>query len=370
MMVDGTMTSLFTPYTLKDVTLRNRIVASPMCQYQAQDGRLNEWHQTHYETLAKGGAGLVVVEATAVSPNGRITPGDAGLWSDSQIPEFATVALAIKEAGATAGIQLGHAGRKAGCTPPWLGGRPLLNSDPQRWQPIAPSALPYDSDSPHTPSEMTVEEIRRTQTDFMRAAARAFKAGFDWLELHFAHGFLGQSFMSPKSNIRTDQYGGSLVNRARFLIETVTAVKEVWPSNLPLTIRLGVVEFGEDSEKSMTESVQVLQWLKEAGVDFVDCSLSLAAAGEPVSWGPNFMVPYAERVRAETGLPVGTSWMITDAREADGFIRDGQLDLVCFARTLLANPHWPFQAARTLGIPDPTSLLPTPYAYWLQNWAG
>ncbi|MEG5266290.1 NADH:flavin oxidoreductase/NADH oxidase [Pseudomonas sp. JDS28PS106] len=364
------MTSLFSPYRLKDVTLRNRIVASPMCQYQAVDGTLNSWHQTHYETLAKGGAGLVVVEATAVSPEGRITPGDAGLWSDSQISGLAAVASAIKEAGAVPGIQLGHAGRKAGCTPPWLGGRPLLNADPQAWQPLGPSALPYIPAAPHVPAEMTVEDIRRTQTDFMYAAARAFKAGFDWLELHFAHGFLGQSFLSAKSNTRIDSYGGSLVNRARFLVETVSAVKEVWPDNLPLTVRFGVVEFGESQEESLAESVQILGWLKEAGVDFVDCSLSLAASGEPVPWGANLMVPYAERIRAETTLPVGTSWMITDAHDADRFIRTGQLDLVCFARTLLANPHWPFQAARTLGVSDPASLLPTPYAYWLQNWEG
>ncbi|WP_223507578.1 NADH:flavin oxidoreductase/NADH oxidase [Pseudomonas sp. BF-B-25] len=364
------MTSLFSPYRLKDVTLRNRIVASPMCQYQAHDGLLSDWHETHYETLAKGGASLVIVEATAVCPRGRITPGDAGIWSDSHIANLASVALAIKDAGAVPGIQLGHAGRKAGCTPPWLGGHPLPESDLQAWQSVAPSALPYMPESPHIPGEMTVEEIRRTQADFMHAASRAFKAGYDWLELHFAHGFLGQSFLSSKSNTRSDQYGGSLANRARFLLETVAAVKQSWPGNLPLTVRFGVVDFADSLEESMAESTQVLQWLKDAGVDFVDCSLSLATAGEPVPWGPNFMVPYAERVRAETGLPVGTSWMITDAHEADRFVRDGQLDLVFFARTLLANPHWPFHAARTLNIPDPTSLLPTPYAYWLQNWAG
>lgn len=362
------MASLFTPYTLKDVTLRNRIVASPMCQYQARDGLLNEWHQTHYETLAKGGVGLVVVEATAVSPRGRITPGDAGLWCDSQVAGFASVAHAIKAAGAVAGIQIGHAGRKAGCTPPWQGGAPLPESDPQAWQPIAPSALPYLPGTSHTPSEMSVEEIQRTQHDFARAATRALQAGFEWLELHFAHGFLGQSFLSRHANLRTDQYGGDLQNRARFLIETVAAVKQVWPDHLPLTVRMGVVEFGQDAEVSLSESIQVLGWLKAAGVDFVDVSLVLTSADEPVPWAPNFMVPYAERIRAETGLAVGASWMIADAREADSFVRNEQLDLVCFARTLLANPHWPFQAARDLNIPDASTVLPTPYAYWLKNW--
>ncbi|WNZ81247.1 NADH:flavin oxidoreductase/NADH oxidase [Pseudomonas sp. P105] len=364
------MASLLAPYILKDVTLRNRIVASPMCQYQARDGLLNEWHQTHYETLAKGGVGLVVVEATAVSPRGRITPGDAGLWCDSQVSGFASVAYAIKTAGAVPGIQIGHAGRKAGCSVPWQGGAPLPESDPLAWQPIAPSALPYMAGTPHLPSEMTLTEIERTQNDFAQAAVRALEAGFEWLELHFAHGFLGQSFLSQQANIRTDQYGGSLENRARFLIDIVVAVKRVWPDHLPLTLRIGVVEFGQETEASFFESIQMLKWLKDAGVDFVDISLALSSADEPVPWAANFMVPYAERVRAATGLPVGASWMITDAQQADAFVRAGQLDLVFFARTLLANPHWPFQAARDLNIPDPSAVLPTPYAFWLKNWPG
>ncbi|GAB7530203.1 NADH:flavin oxidoreductase/NADH oxidase [Pseudomonas sp. 3A(2025)] len=364
------MTSLFSPYRLKDVTLRNRIVASPMCQYQAVDGRLNNWHKTHYETLAKGGAGLVVVEATAVSSEGRITLGDAGLWSDEHIAGFADIASLINNAGAVPGIQLGHAGRKAGCTPPWTGGDPIAEADGQGWTPVAPSALAYVPDASYVPDALTVEEIARIQGDFVSAAVRAHRAGFEWLELHFAHGFLGQSFLSPKANVRTDQYGGSLPDRARFLLETVAAVKQVWPQHLPLTIRFGTVDFDEDLEASMVESIQVLKWLKEGGVDFIDCSLALTVPGESVPWGPNFMVPFAERVRTETGLPVGTSWMITDAQEADAFIRSGALDLVCFARTLLANPHWPFEAARVLKIADPASVLPTPYAYWLQNWGG
>lgn len=364
------MTSLFSPYSLKDVTLRNRIVASPMCQYQAVDGALNDWHRTHYETLAKGGVGLVVVEATSVGPEGRITPGDAGLWSDAHVASFTEVASVIKKAGAVPGIQLSHAGRKAGCTPPWEGGHPLEEDDARRWQPVSSSALAYVPDSSYVPDALTVEGIKRIQADFAQAAARALRAGFEWLELHFAHGFLAQSFICAKANLRTDQYGGSLPNRARFLLETVAAVKQVWPHNLPLTIRFGTVDFAEDLEASMAESVQVIQWLKEGGVDFVDCSLSLAVPGEPVPWAPNFMVPFAEHVRAQTGLPVGASWMITDAHEADQFIRSGSVDLVCFARTLLANPHWPFLAARALGVADPSAVLPTPYAYWLQNWSG
>ncbi|QXG35353.1 NADH:flavin oxidoreductase/NADH oxidase [Pseudomonas viridiflava] len=364
------MTSLFSPYTLKGVTLRNRIVASPMCQYQAVDGALNGWHKTHYETLAKGGAGLVMVEATAVNPEGRITLGDAGLWRDSQIAGFADVASFIKGAGAVPGIQIGHAGRKAGCTPPWQGGAPLGESGAEGWQPVGASALPYMPDSSYIPDEMTLDQIVAVQNDFADTAVRALTARYEWLELHFAHGFLGQGFLSPKANQRSDHYGGSLANRARFLRETVAAVRRVWPTNLPLTVRFGVVDFADDIEASMAETLQVLRWLKDDGVDFIDCSLNLAVPSEPVPWGPNFLVPFASRVRAETGLPVSASWMITQAREADEFVRSGALDLVCFARTLLANPHWPFQAARELEVTDPASVLPTPYAYWLQNWAG
>lgn len=364
------MASLFSPFTLKGVTLRNRIVVSPMCQYMATDGKLNDWHTTHYSTLAKGGAGLVIVEATAVSPKGRITPGDAGLWSDSHTPGFASLARSIKTTGATPGIQLGHAGRKAGCTRPWEGGAPLPAGDSQAWQPLAPSAVPYIAGSDHVAREMTLLEIEQVKQDFADSAARAAEAGFEWLELHFAHGFLGQNFLSKHTNKRSDQYGGSLENRARFLLETVSEVKRVWPSELPLTVRFGVVEFDDGADQSFAEALQVLSWLKAQGVDLVDVGLALATAEEQVPWGPNFMVPYAEKVRRETELPVATSWMITSAKEADAFVRDGQLDLVFFARALLANPNWPFQAALELGIDQPETLLPTPYAYWLQNWAG
>lgn len=364
------MPSLFEPILVKGVTLRNRIVASPMCQYQAQDGMLNEWHQAHYAMLARGGVGLVVVEATAVTPEGRITPGDAGLWSDEHIPGFAQIVSSIKAAGAVPGIQIGHAGRKAGCTPPWEGGSPLERTDPRAWEPVGPSAIPYVSDSSYVPREMTPQDILATQQDFVAAASRALEAGFEWLELHFAHGFLGQSFLSRHANNRTDHYGGSLENRARFILETLAAVREVWPHDLPLTMRLGVVEFDDGAERSFAESLQVLQWAKAAGLDLVDVGLAGSTPGEQAPWGPNFMVPYAERVRHETDLLVATSWMITDPKQADAFIREGQLDLVMFARTLLANPHWTYHAARELGVEAPQSVLPVPYAYWLQNWSA
>jgi 2,4-dienoyl-CoA reductase-like NADH-dependent reductase (Old Yellow Enzyme family) len=362
------MSHLFSPYCLKEVTLKNRIVVSPMCQYQAVDGKVSDWHLPHYASLARGGAGLVIVEATAVTPEGRITPGDLGLWSDDHIDGLRAIANAIRQAGAVPGIQIGHAGRKAGCTPPWEGGSPLEPSDPRAWEPVGPSAVPYVPGSSYVPRALTVEEIRQTQEAFANAAGRALEAGFEWLELHFAHGFLGQSFLSRHANTRTDQYGGSLENRARFLMETLAATRGVWPEHLPLTWRLGVAEFDDGAERSFAESLDVLRWAKAAGLDLVDVGLAGSTPGEQPPWGSNFMVPYAQRVRSETGLAVATSWMITDPKVADGFVGAGTLDLVLFARTLLSNPHWAFHAARELRIEDPESVLPTPYAYWLQNW--
>ena len=360
------MPGLFDGFTLKQITLRNRIAASPMCQYQAKDGLITDWHLPHYAALARGGVGLVVVEATAVSPEGRITPGDLGLWSDAHTKGAAAIAKAIADAGAVPGIQIGHAGRKAGCTPPWEGGGPIASSDPQAWQPIAPSAMPLIAERPHVPREMSLEDIQRVRQDFADAARRALAAGFKWLELHFAHGFLAQSFLSTHSNRRNDAYGGSLENRARFLVETVAAVRRVWPAHLPLTLRLGVVEFDGHDEVNLPESIQVLQWLQAEGVDLVDVGIGFSTLA-PVPWAPNLLVDTAARVARETGLKTTTSWLITDAKDADRAVRESKVDLVMVARRLLDNPHWPRQAARELGVIE--QVLPTPYAYWLQNWS-
>ena len=360
------MPGLFDSFTLKQITLRNRIAASPMCQYQAKDGVVTDWHLPHYTALARGGAGLVVVEATAVSPEGRITLGDLGLWSDAHTEGVAAIAKAISDAGAVAGIQLGHAGRKAGCTPPWEGGAPLASDDPQAWQPVAPSAVPLIAEQPHVPRAMSVEEIHQVQQDFADAAQRALAAGFQWIELHFAHGFLAQSFLSTHSNRRDDAYGGSLENRARFLVETVAAVRRVWPAELPLTARLGVAEFDGHDDVNLAESIQVLQWLKAEGLDLVDVGIGFSTLS-PVPWAPNLLVDTAAKVARATGLKTTTSWLITDAIDADHAIRAHKVDLVMVARRLLDNPHWPRQAARELGVVD--QVLPTPYAFWLQNWS-
>ncbi len=213
-----------------------------------------------------------------------------------------------------------------------------------------------------------MEDIAHAQSDFVAAAKRALHAGFEWLELHFAHGFLGQTFLSRKTNERTDAYGGSLTNRARFLVETVAAVRAVWPHNLPLTVRLGMREFGKGEQASFEDALQTLKWLQAEGLDLVDVGLAGTIPGEDVPWGPNFMVEHADMVKQSTGLPVATSWMITQPHDADAFVRDGRLDLVMLARTLLANPHWPYEAARQLGAPNPQEVLPVPYAYWLQGW--
>jgi 2,4-dienoyl-CoA reductase-like NADH-dependent reductase (Old Yellow Enzyme family) len=360
------MPGLFDSFTLKQITLRNRIAASPMCQYQAKDGLVTDWHIPHYAALARGGAGLVVVEATAVSPEGRITLGDLGLWSDAHTEGVAAIARTILAAGAVAGIQLAHAGRKAGCTPPWEGGAPLASTDPRAWQPVAPSAVPLIEEQPHVPLAMSLEDIHRAQQDFVDAAQRALAAGFQWIELHFAHGFLAQSFLSTHSNRRDDAYGGSLENRARFLVETVAAVRRVWPEHLSLTARLGVVEFDGHDDANLPESIQVLQWLKAAGLDLVDVGIGFSTLA-PVPWAPNLLIDTAARIARETGLKVTTSWLITDATDAERAVREHKVDLVMLARRLLDNPHWPRQAARELGVVD--QVLPTPYAYWLQNWS-
>lgn len=360
------MPGLFDKFTLQQITLRNRIAASAMCQYQAKDGLIMDWHLPHYAALARGGAGLVVVEATAVSPEGRITLGDLGLWSDAHTEGAAAIARTIADAGAVAGIQLGHAGRKAGCAPPWEGGAPLASTDLRAWQAIAPSAVPLIAEHPHVPRAMGLDDIQRVQQDFVDAARRALAAGFQWIELHFAHGFLAQSFLSLHSNQRDDAYGGSLENRARFLVETVAAVRRVWPAHLPLTARLGVLEFDGRDDVNLAESIQVLQWLKAEGLDLVDVGIGFSTQ-VPVPWAPNLLVDTAAKVAQDTGLKVTTSWLITDAKDADRAIRDNKVDFVMVARRLLDNPHWPRKAARELGVME--QVLPTPYAYWLQNWS-
>lgn len=362
------MSALFSPFQLKDVTLRNRIAVPPMCQYSAEDGLINDWHLQHYASIARGGAGLVIVEATAVSPEGRITPACAGLWNDAQAEAFAPVAAAIKAAGAVPGIQIAHAGRKASANIPWQGDDHIAADDPRGWQTIAPSAIAFGAHLPKVPQAMTLDDIARVQADFVAAARRALAAGFEWLELHFAHGYLAQSFFSAHSNQRDDQYGGSLANRSRFLLETLAAVREVWPEHLPLTARFGVIEYDGQDEQTLEESIELAKGLRRGGLDLLSVSVGFTIPDTNIPWGPAFLAPVAERVRREAELPVASSWGIDSPANAERVVADGQMDLVMVGRAHLANPHWPLQAAYQLGIERPTWVLPAPYAHWLERY--
>jgi 2,4-dienoyl-CoA reductase-like NADH-dependent reductase (Old Yellow Enzyme family) len=362
------MSGLFDPFTLKSIALRNRIAVPPMCQYMANDGVINDWHHVHLAGMARGGAGLVIAEATAVSPEGRITPQCAGLWNDAQTEAFAPAVAAIKASGAVPGIQIGHAGRKASSHRPWEGDDHIPENDPQAWQPISPSPIAFGAHLPRTPREMTLDDIARVREDFASAARRAQAAGFEWLELHFAHGYLGQSFFSTHSNQRTHSYGGSFDNRSRFMLETLAAVRKVWPEYLPLAVRFGVIEYDGRDEETLLESIELIRNLKCEGLDFLNVSVGFSTPTAKIPWGPSFLAPIAGRVRRETGLPVATAWGMDNPEQANRAILDEQLDLVMVGRAHLANPHWPYQAARALGIERPAWILPAPYAHWISRW--
>lgn len=359
---------LFTPLTLKNVTFRNRIAVSPMCQYMAADGLPTDWHPTHYLSRARSGAALVVVEATAVSPEGRISPGCLGLWSEAHAAALKPIVTGIKSAGAVAGIQIGHAGRKASANVPWEGDDHIPAGDPRAWETIAPSPVAFGAGLPRVPREMTKADIARVRADFVAAAKRARDFGFEFLLLHFAHGYLAQNFLSRWSNHRTDEYGGSAENRARFMLETFEAVRAVWPANLPLAARLGVIEFDDRDDETLAESIALAKRFKELGLDFLDVSMGFSTPTAKVPWGPGQMRAISQRVLRECGLPGATSWNINTPQLAEEMVREGAADLVMIGRPILANPHWPFAAARELQLPNPTSVLPSPYAHWLARY--
>lgn len=346
------MPHLFEPLTIKAVTLRNRIGVSPMCMYYYTDGFSNDWHLTHLGARAVGGAGLIIAEATAVEARGRITPYDLGIWSDEQVEPLARVTRFIKEQGAVAGIQIAHAGRKAGSNRPWE------TSEPQRpgWQGVAPSPMAFTPDS-RVPHELSVDEIKGIQAAFREGARRALAAGFEWLEIHAAHGYLIHSFYSPLSNQRADEYGGSFENRIRFLLETVRTVRPVWPERLPLTVRISGTDWVEGGW-TVDDSVELARHLKAEGVDLVDCSSGGAAPNAKVPAGPGYQVHIAEAVRHGAGIQTAAVGLITAPAQADEIIRNQQADLVLLGREMLRDPHWALRAAQTLGQPAP---LPLPY---------
>lgn len=342
----GTIMKLFEPYSQRSVTLRNRIVISPMCQYSAIDGMPNHWHFTHLGSRAVGGAGAVMTEATAVSPEGRISAYDTGIWNDAQREAWRSIVTFIEEQGAVAGMQLAHAGRKASVFRPWEGGG-SLPADQGAWQTVAPSAIPFDKDW-HVPQALDADGLRKVIGDFRTAAERARQAGFKLIELHGAHGYLLHQFLSPLSNHRTDEYGGSFENRTRLVREVTTAVREVWPAELPLWLRISATDWAEGGW-SIDESVRLAGELRAWGVDLVDVSSGGLVPHVKIPVGPGYQVPFAARIRQETGMPAGAVGLITEPAQADGIIAGGAADVVLIARASLRDPYFPRRAAQELG---------------------
>lgn len=341
------MTHLFEPCELRGVTLRNRIGISPMCTYSAKDGCANDWHMVHLGSRAAGGAGLIIVEATAVEARGRITPHDLGIWSDEHIDPLARITRFLSEHGAVAAIQIAHAGRKASVTRPWEGGQPIIPGvENAGWPVVGASPIPF-GEGYQTPHELSTAEIFEVQHAFRAAAERALAAGFQLLEIHGAHGYLLHSFLSPISNHRTDTYGGSFDNRIRFLLETVRGVRQVWPERLPLLVRLSCTDWIEGGW-ALEESVELARRLKPEGVDLIDCSSGGTAAKAVVPLGPGYQVPLSEAVRHGAQIPTATVGLITAPTHAEEIVRNGRADLVLLGRESLRNPYWPLHAAQVL----------------------
>ena len=338
---------LFDTPTFGDVTLRNRIVVSPMCEYSAVDGVPDDWHLVHLGSRAVGGAGLVFTEATAVSPEGRISPGDTGLWNDVQRDAWARIAGFVAAQGAAPGIQLAHAGRKGSTHVPWRGGKALAASE-GAWTPVAPSAIAFDGDYP-MPVALDAAGIAKVVADFRAAAQRARDAGFRIIEIHAAHGYLLHEFLSPLSNRRDDDYGGSLENRARIAREVVAAVREVWPAPRPLFVRVSATDWAPGGW-DIDECVELARLLKRDGVDVIDCSSGGMVPHPAIPLGPGYQVPFAARVRRETGIATAAVGLITEARQADEIVARGDADLIVMAREMLRDPYFPRRAAKELGV--------------------
>lgn len=339
------MSILLTPLKIRDITLKNRIVMSPMCQYSASDGYANEWHLVHLGSRAVGGTGLIIAEATAVSPEGRISPGDLGLWSDDHIGNLRRITDFIRQHDSVSGIQLAHAGRKASCALPRNGGHQLETSD-GGWQTVAPSAIPF-RDGERAPAELDAAGIKKIITDFRDAAKRALSAGFDIIEIHSAHGYLLHEFLSPLSNHRSDEYGGSFENRTRLLAEVVSAAREVWPSGRPLFVRISSTDWVEGGW-SLEESVMLAGILKDLGADLIDCSSGGNLPEAQIPFSPGYQVPFAEEIR-KSGIATGAVGLITTVEQAEQVLEKGQADLVLLGRELLRNPYFALKATSGTG---------------------
>lgn len=339
---------LYSPLPIKSIELKNRIVVSPMCQYSGKDGFANDWHLVHLGSRAVGGAGLVMTEATAVSPEGRITPFDLGIWQDNHISFLQRITSFIKQQGAVAGVQLAHAGRKASKSQPWAGNRHLTPAE-GGWQEVyAPSAVALDDKTP-VPLAMAEQDIRKVIVDFKAATRRAVAAGFEVVEIHAAHGYLLHEFLSPLTNKRTDQYGGSFENRIRLLTEVIEVVQEEWPVSLPLMVRLSATDWVPAEESwTLAESVKLANVLKAKGVDLIDCSSGGNVPYQQIKPGPGYQTPFAQVIREQAGILTGAVGIISSAHQADHIIRTGQADVVLLAREFLRNPYFGLTAAAEL----------------------
>ena len=341
------MPHLFSPLKIKSIELKNRIVVSPMCEYSSVDGFANNWHLVHLGARAVGGAGLIITEATAVSPEGRISPADLGIWKDEHIEKLKEITTFIEEQGAYAGVQLAHAGRKASHAAPWTGGKQIQPDEEGGWLSVAPSALAF-SRSETAPLELDKEGIAKVIADFKTATVRALAAGFKVIELHGAHGYLINQFLSPHSNTRIDEYGGSFENRSRFLLEVIDTVNEVWPADLPLFVRLSTTDWTEGAW-TIEDSISLSKVLKEKGVDLIDSSTGGNIAGAQIPLKPGYQVEFAEAIKKQADILTGAVGLITEAKQADEIIQTGQADMVFLARELLRDPHFPLRAAYELG---------------------
>ena len=341
------MSLLFSPVTLRSVTIPNRVFVSPMCQYSADDGVPDDWHLVHLGSRAVGGAGLVLTEAASVTPEGRITPWDTGIWSAAQVAAWKRITDFIKAQGSVPGIQLAHAGRKAGCDKPWNGGKPLAH-DAGGWRTRGPSDVPF-GDYP-APRAMSPRDLEACVADFRLAADRAIQAGFEVAEVHAAHGYLLHEFLSPLSNLRGDDFGGSLSNRMRFPLAVVRAVREAWPGHLPVLVRISASDWKEDGW-DLEQSIAFCHELKELGVDLVDVSSGGNAADQKIVLGPGYQVPFAAAIRRDAGIATAAVGLITEPVQAEHILATGQADAVFLARALLRDPYWPRHAAKALGVP-------------------
>jgi 2,4-dienoyl-CoA reductase-like NADH-dependent reductase (Old Yellow Enzyme family) len=341
------MPNLFSPIKIKNIELKNRMIVSPMCEYSSVDGFANDWHLVHLGSRAVGGAALIITEATAVSPEGRISYGDLGIYKDEHIEPLKRITDFVHQHGAYIGTQLAHAGRKASHDLPWNGGKQIPVGQPNGWQSVAPSALAF-TDAETAPTALDKAGIEKVKADFKAAAERALAAGFDVIELHGAHGYLIHEFLSPLSNHRTDEYGGPFENRIRFLLEVIESVQEVWPKENPLFVRISATDWTEGGWTA-DDSVALAKVLINKGIDLIDCSTGGNVATVKIPVKPGYQVEFAEKVKKESGILTGAVGMITEPKQADEIIQEGEADLIIMAREFLRDPHFPLRAAHVLG---------------------